>query len=480
MPLRPPPATAASSGRGPRVLLGCIVALASQILTFPSASAQLRPVAIQNATVLTGTGQTLSPGSVAFQGGKITAVAQDVETSFLTRKIGAHGNFVTPGLIDAHSTLALRWQPTPGSATARAADAFDSFAEDELRNAWRDGVTAVYLPARSASGIGGYGSVLRLGSADDSRSLVLRDQAVLCVTVTGGSPQGPLARVKVTEDLRRRFQAAKDYRDAWNDYEENVKEYETKLAERVKKEAGTTSKPASGPNAGPKKDAASQPESKKPDAGEKKEEKKDELKKPDQPPKDRAAEVLLRVLDGELRLRVEAHEPADIINTLDLAEEYNLAVVLEGATAAWLVADRLAERHIPVVLSAPPAHVAFAPGAARYERADAAAILRQAGVDVYWGSGVLPSPEASPHLALRVARAVGFGFDTEAAFESVTAGAARLLGVEKDIGQLREGLKADLVVWSDHPFAPGARALRVFVGGQEVYHADDEAEEPDE
>jgi imidazolonepropionase-like amidohydrolase len=43
--------------------------------------------------------------------------------------------------------------------------------------------------------------------------------------------------------------------------------------------------------------------------------------------------------------------------------------------------------------------------------------------------------------------------------------------VEQQIGRLKKGLRGDVVVWSDHPFAPGARVERVFVGGREVYRA---------
>ena len=474
MPLRPPPVSAATPGCDRDGCWPLVIVLASLFLAARPLLAQVRPVAIENATVLAGAGRVLTPGTVTFQGGKITAVGHQVDSSLLTRKIGGRGKYVTPGLIDASSTLALRLQLAGGLATARAVDAFDWYADEEIRSAWRGGVTAVFLPARSAGGLGGIGSVIRLGTPGDPNELVLKSDAALCATIAAPSASGPLARVKMVEDLRRRFRAAKDYRDAWNEYDERVKEYETKLTERTKKDAAATSKPTAG------KDAASQGEPKKPDTAEKKDEKKDELKKPEPPPKDRAADVLLRVIDGELRLRVEAHEPADILNVLDLADEFNLAVVLEGGSGAHLVAARLADRHVPVVLSEPPATVAFARGPARYDRPDAAAVLNQAGTEVIFGSGLLPSPEAAPHLALYAARAVGYGLDSDAALEAITSAAARLLGVEKEVGQLKEGLKADLVIWSDHPFAPGARVQRVFVGGQEVYRAEDEQQERDE
>lgn len=452
------------------------VAAGLALLT-PALRAQSRAIALQDATLLTGTGQIVEHGTVMFQDGEILAVGADVKPSFLARKLAVPGRFITPGLIDAGTTLALRLAPGANVATARAIDAFDPHAADELRAAWRDGVTAVYLPASTAAGIGGLSAVVRLGLRTELDDFVLEREAALCATVGGAGQPGPLARVKVVEELRRRFQSAKDYRDAWDDYKDNLKEYEEKLAERVKKEAAT-SKPAAGAGGAAKKGADEKP-AEEPRA-EKKEPAKDELKKPAEPAKDRSAELLLRVLDGELRLRVEAHDPADILNVLDLAEEFGVALVLEGATGAHLVAERLAQRDVPVILTAPPAPLAYTGGPERFARADAAARLNSAGVRVYFGSGALPLPDGAPRLALRVAQATGAGFDADAGLVAMTGGAARLLGVDKKIGRLATGLQADLVVWSAHPLSPEARVERVFVGGREVYRAAGGAEEHDE
>ncbi len=362
----------------------------------------------------------------------------------------------------------------------RASDAFDRYATEELRILWQEGITSVNLPARSGPGFGGFNAVLRLRPEDEK--MLLKPEAALAATLGVGwsETQGPLTRVKLAGELRRRFQQAREYRDAWNDYQDAVKEYEEKLAERAKKSVET--KPA-GKSADPKPSEPPKGDKKEPP----KDEKKDELKKPEEPAKDRAAETLLRVIDGDLRLWVEAHEPADILNALEAADEQNLAVVITGATGAWLVADELARRHVPVVLTAPPEPlnraaldgVAFGADG-DYARADAAAILARAGVDVYFGSGVLSGPDAAPHLALRVARAVRSGLDETAALEALTSRAARLLGIPKEAGRLGPGMPADLVIWSDHPLAAGARAERVFIGGQEVWVADGQAAEDED
>ena len=455
-----------------------IAALAFWLAMAVPLAAQVRPLAIKGATILTGDGTTIEGGTVVIQGGKISAVGRKVDVSFMAQTLKAKGKYITPGLIDAHSTLGLGSAVGGGQATATAADAFDRYAVDDIRAALQQGVTAVYLPARGGDGVRGLGAAVRLIPRGAPDQVVLNDKVALCISLGVDGGQGPLARAKVVQELRRRFQEAKNYREAREDYEESVKEYEQKLAERVKKDNAAADKSTSKKSGENKKDTAPA-EEKKPDQGQGKDAKKDELQKPAEPAKDRNAEMLLKVLDGELRLRVEAHEPADILNALQIAEEFNLSLILEGGTGAHLVAERLAALKVPVVLSGGPAAMAFDPGPNRYAQADAAAILQRAGVDVYFGSGAV-LPDAAPHLALRVARAVGSGWDAEAALTRITSDAAKLLGVEKEIGRLAPGLQADVVIWSDHPLAPGARVERVFVGGQEVYRAEHESQVGDE
>lgn len=454
-----------------QALRAALLIAAFGFVTSAELAGQVRPTCLQGATILTGDGAVLDGGTVVMQGGKITAVGRHVEAPFLARKLSVSGKVITPGLIDLHSTLAAELG-AEGLATAQAADAFDRYANDDLRAALAQGITAIYLPARAANGFGGRGAVVRLLPRGGRDEVVLSDDAGLCAVIGAAGGEGPVARVRIAEDLRRRFQAARDYREAWEDYEDSLKDYEQKLAERAKQ---ASAKPANEQKAGAAGDEKP-PEKEQPPA---KVEKQEELKKPDEPAKDRGAEVLLRVLDGELRLYVEANAPADIVNALEMADELHTALVLQGATAAHLVADHLAASHAPVVLSGPPTPLAYAGDLARWARPDAAAVLDRAGVEVFFGSGLVPA-ETAPHLSLQVARAVGFGFPVEKAVPRMTHDAARLLGVEQQIGSLRPGLKADLVVWSDHPLAPGARVERVYVGGRAVYRADGQSGEDDE
>ncbi|MBW8777448.1 MAG: amidohydrolase, partial [Stenotrophomonas sp.] len=70
------------------------------------------PVLIQNATVLTGTGQRLDNADVLLREGRIVAVGPRLQADAGVTRIDAQGKWVTPGLIDVHSHLGV--YPSPG------------------------------------------------------------------------------------------------------------------------------------------------------------------------------------------------------------------------------------------------------------------------------------------------------------------------------------------------------------------------------
>jgi imidazolonepropionase-like amidohydrolase len=460
----------------------------------------LQSTLIKEATVLVGDGTALAGASVVITGEKITAVGAGARGGMLTATIPATGKFITPGLIDAWSTLGLQSADLARSPLARAADAFDRYDRHEIDAALRQGVTMAFLPARSLSAAGGLGAIVHLSDSTDE--VFIEVEAALCGGLGADWRQSALQRVRSAAEFRKQWLDAKQYRKSLEDYEQDLKEYEERVKKRAEEnkdgkkddkkdekkdekpdEKREEAPPPPSPTPRPDRPRPPRPRPGQPPRGERRpaqpetapdaarrDEKKDDLKKPAEPQRDRGKETLLRGIDGKLTVRIEAHRPEDILNALDIAREFNLALVIEGGSGAHLVADRLVAANVPVVLSPAPPSMTFGDGPHRYDAPGLAAKLARAGVRVCFGSGPARADSAAArNLVLLAAQAAGAGMDSDQALRAITGGAAELLGIAGDYGTVAAGRYADLVVWSDHPFTPGARVERVFVRGKEVY-----------
>lgn len=488
-------------------------------LTSATANGQFfeRSLVIRGARIVTMTGPAVEEGTIIAKGGRITALGTDVKVPFLARTVDGAGKTVTPGFIDAWSALGRFPNVASKDPTARAWDAFDRYDRDAIRDAWRHGVTTVYIGGSGEAGITGMGAVVRL-SSDDNGGIgsTVEPEATLCINLDSGA--SPISRLKTFRAIRKQFRDALKYRESLEDYEEDLKEYLEKLEERNKKngkkedevgkedekkddkpseEEGEKPKPEEKPTPEPSPEPEPKPEEdeKSVRAGfadsngngkngdEKKEtkdgegeedEKEDELEKPEEPEPDRAADVLLRAIDHELPVRVTAHRSADILNAVALAEEFNLDFVLEGATEAHLVAELLADAEIPVVLGVMARSGAHRDDQYRRHAADAGDLLSQAGVRWTVSSGG-HSASAGRFVSLNAQLAAMHNREASDWMRLVTTDAASILGLSRRFGRLMPGAAADFVVWSGDPVDPSSIVELVVVGGKEVYRAGKDA-----
>jgi imidazolonepropionase-like amidohydrolase len=489
-----------------------------------------RPVVIRNARIITMTGEVIENGSIRIKGGVIEAIGASVSAPFLSKTIDVGGQTITPGLIDAWSSMGHLGASDSAEPTASAWDVFDRYAREDFREALRYGVTAVYVGPHGGPGVCGTGVVVRLMPDEGSAAgQPLAKEAALCVNL--GSDQRAIARLKTLSATRKQFRTALDYRQALEDYEEDLKEYVQKIEERAakKKKAGDAKdKKPEGEDAPPPDKKDEKPEKKdeepddgggersgsiadasvegaltaakamtppparagdngddndeNPESGEKKPdkngEKKDdeeELKKPARPATDRASEVILRAIDHELSVRVSAHRSEDIFNALELADEFNLNIVIEGATDAYLLADALAKADAAVVFGPINRTGLYEANEFRRHNSRCAAALEQAGAAWSIGSGAT-TPGAARFVALNAQLAVARAGTKGDWLRRVTVDAASILGVSKRIGRLAPGMIADLVVWNGDPADPSGGVDRVFVGGRVVYEASGSAQ----
>src|SRR5256886_6913316 len=97
-------------------------------------SAAHNEVVIRNAVVMTVTHGNIQNGSVYIKDGKIAAVGKDVSTPPGATVIDAGGKYLTPGIIDSHSHIALdddvNEATSPVTPQMMMIDAFDYRSEE--------------------------------------------------------------------------------------------------------------------------------------------------------------------------------------------------------------------------------------------------------------------------------------------------------------------------------------------------------------
>ena len=150
-------------------MLRCVLVLMFLPASLLPAAAQSAPpihneVLIKNALVMTVTHGNIQGGSVYIKDGKIAAVGKDVSAPASATVIDADGKYLTPGIIDSHSHIALdddvNEATSPITPQMMMIDAFD-YQDKAVYRALAGGVTTSMLLHGSANMIGGQAIVIK-------------------------------------------------------------------------------------------------------------------------------------------------------------------------------------------------------------------------------------------------------------------------------------------------------------------------------
>ena len=197
------------------------------------------------------------------------------------------------------------------------------------------------------------------------------------------------------------------------------------------------------------------------------------VRRPDQ---DKSLEALGPVLARQMPVVMYADRQRDIERALDLAQEFNLRLIIAGGAESWRVAERLAAAKVPVLLSLnyPRRTTAETPEAdpdpirVLRERVDApktAGRLAAAGVRFAFQSGGLTN--MSDYLG-NVVKSIDNGLARDEAVRALTLRAAEILGVEAQLGTIETGKIANLTVVRGDLFDRNRRITHVFIDGRPV------------
>ena len=179
-------------------------------------------------------------------------------------------------------------------------------------------------------------------------------------------------------------------------------------------------------------------------------------------------QAMIPVIQGKLPLVVVVDRASDIDAAMRIAREFNVKLMIGGGAEGWMMADKLAAAHVPVLTGA----MNNIPGgfAALGQRQENAALLRKAGVQVALIGNAGGGDEEAfnvRNLKQEAGNAVAYGMTWDDALRAVTLAPAEIFGVADRVGSLQPGREGNVVVWSGDPFEFTTRVEHVFVRGHE-------------
>src|SRR5215831_12050306 len=379
-------------------------------------------VVITNAVVMTVTHGNIKNGSVLIQDGKIAAVGDNLTAPADAAVIDAGGKYLTPGIIDSHSHIALdndvNEATSPITPHMMMKDAFD-YQDKAIYRALAGGVTTSLLLHGSANMIGGQAIVIKhkYGLGRDELLFPNAPRSIKFASgenpkrVYGGREQLPSTRMGNFAVQREALVQAQDYMREWDTYDTKVKSGD--------------------------KDAS--------------------------PPKhDLKLDALADVLRGKLMVQIHCYRADEFLTEIAMAKEFGYKIrAFHHALEAYKVPEALAVENIGIAT--------FADWwGYKQEAWDAipwnAVMAMRKGVKVAIKSD---SEDYTRRLNQEAAKTMRYGGATEEeALKMITMNAAWIIGVEDRIGSIDVGKDADLVIWDGYPLSSYGVPEKVLIDGE--------------
>ena len=380
-------------------------------------------IAVRGKRVYTMAGPAIKDGVVLIRDGRITAIGTADTILIPDGYKVLKAKIVTPGLIDAHSTVGLSGiynvdhdqdqleHSDPIQPELRALDAFN--AQESLLDWVRSfGVTTVHTGHAPGELISGQTIIAKTSATTVNRAVMHRRRTVAATLSSKARKSGtssPGTRGKMISMLRTQFIKAQEYQKALD------------TSELVDDK--------------------------------------------DPPPRDLRLEALADVLSRKTPLMVTAQRAQDIAGALRLADEFKITVWLDGAAEAYLLVDEIKAAGVPVII-----HPTMARPRGDLENLsfETAATLVEAGIPVAMQSGYESYVPKTRVVLFEAAMAAANGLTKEQALAAITREAAKILGVYDRIGSLEVGKDGDVALFDGDPFEYTTHCVGTVIEGRVV------------
>ncbi len=174
----------------------------------------------------------------------------------------------------------------------------------------------------------------------------------------------------------------------------------------------------------------------------------------------------LKVLRGELRLRIHVHTEADLAALFRFADEYGFKYTIEHGSNLHNIEifEEIARREVPFNYG--PIDAFAYKYELRFDTWKNLQTMKEVGLDF---ALMTDHPVVlQRNLLLQLRYFLLTGFSKVRALASITSIAAKNLGIDDDMGTIEKGKEANFLIWEDDPFVLPSRPARVIFKGEEI------------
>ncbi|MFM7516437.1 MAG: amidohydrolase family protein [Pirellula sp.] len=371
----------------------------------------------------TVSGKSITDGAIVCVDGKIASIGEIAKVAIPEGAKVIQAEVVTPGLIDVRSSVGLSGilnvdhdsdhleTSSPLQPELRAIDAYNP-REELIEYVRGFGITTVHTGHAPGELISGQTMIAKTRGGTVQDALVFDGKAV-CATLTESSQksgkQSPGTRGKQMAMLRALLIEASEYRAKLsNQTKEHDENDDSKVSRNLKLEA------------------------------------------------------IVDVLEGKKALLITADRAQDIASALRLGEEFSIRIWLDSAAEAYQLIPQIKKAGVPVLLHP---SMARANGDRENMTFRSASILKENGIPFAIESGFEAYVPKVRIVLFEAALAAAHGLSKEAALESITLSAAKILGIQDRVGSIDVGKEADLALYDGDPLEYTTHCTGVIIDG---------------
>jgi len=394
----------------------CLYALSS-LSSIADAYEETNSVLVKAKHVVLGTGETISPGAILVEDGKIKLVAGEIEAKDIPT---VETDWVMPGLVNAAASYGIAGG-TSEISTEVAPDFYTSFSLNpssrDFREALDEGITTAHLLPGTQSVIAGCSTIVKIagGGKQGDEPMILTEKHGLTIALSSDPTSRNQARGRPDSIFMR--QPTNRMGVVWI------------LRSALHKT-------------------------------------QNDLPANFLTPESRA--IIASAMKGELPIYSVSRKDVDIRSTFALQDEFGVRPIIVGGDEAYRIFDDIVERKPSIVytdLTSRSSSTALRGPEGVQRRWNVAGQFASAGIDYCL---------AGSELLDQARFATRYGLDRNQAMMSVTLKPAKILKVDQKVGSIEKDKDADLVAFQGDPLEFTSVMKWVMVNGK-IHSAESES-----